>query len=287
MKRLFLTVVLSTMTVTLAYAKPDAEAVKVNVSPYMDQKSPRYFENQEDGWFWYKDPVIEKKKEEEPPPLQSSPAQVDPSDPLEQLKEVQEKLNRAQAKMVLNPTEENVLEWVKLNRENIDRGSMLADVGQRLLWSNPQLGYALERPANNVGMKAWSTEYNKEKDSTLRELAQTHGLFFFFAESCAVCHEIAPYVRRFAEQYGFSVVAMSIDGGGLADFPDSRYEPRVAERLGVKTTPAIFLVNPSEEDIQPIAYGAVSLSELEDRIYRLMKMPVGQTVFDVSKARRE
>ena len=55
-------------------------------------------------------------------------------------------------------------------------------------------------------------------------------------------------------------------------------------RLGVEVTPAIFLVDPSAGHVQPIAYGVISVSELETRIMRLFRMTLGQMTYNVYDA---
>jgi conjugal transfer pilus assembly protein TraF len=152
---------------------------------------------------------------------------------------------------------------------------------QRVVWSTPSLDQSLVRPHSPEGLKAWTAARTESRTTALRDIAQMYGLFFVFSSDCPYCIQIAPFLKRFARTYDFTLIPISIDGGTLPEFPDARYEPSIKARLGVDVTPAIFLVDPGAGHIQPIAYGVISLSELETRIVRLFKMTPGQMTYSV------
>lgn len=263
-----------------------AEALDGVTAPSQPKGEVDWFDRSQEGWFSYEDPVIAEEKEEEVKEREKVMPSINSGgkgDPLEELKQLQENVERAKAKAVLYPTTENVLEWTRVTRELLDRSALFADVAQRTVWQNPELDYSLDRPVNPAGQRVWADDFRETKNNALREIAETHGLFFFFTEHCPYCHEMAPYIQQFAKTYGFEMIAMSIDGSSMPQFPDARYEPLLADKLDVKITPAIFLVNPNENVIEPIAFGSISLKQLEDRIYRLFKLPVGQTVHKVGQ----
>jgi conjugal transfer pilus assembly protein TraF len=273
-----LTIMATLLIVTSAQGNTEFEVVGSDQPECNDSR--RYFSKREEGWFHYKECIHEQEKEEADEKMSQPPSPAAQSaDPLEELKLIQLELDRAQAKAVLHPTEQNVLAYMQMVNKHLRRSALFADVSQRTAWANPDLDFRQERPTTPVGLKVWGDEYNAAKRETLKALSEDFGLFFFFTENCKYCHELAPYIQRFAEQYGFSVKAMSLDGGSLPLFPDASYEPKIAEMLSVKTTPAVFLVNPKEQVVEPIAYGPISLGELEDRIYRIFAMDKGQTVF--------
>jgi len=124
---------------------------------------------------------------------------------------------------------------------------------QRLVWRNPEFDYNQVRPNNPIALAAYSESYTADRRSALREIAQDYGLYFFVSGNCAYCHAMAPYLKRFAEAYGFVVIAVSVDGGSVDEFPNARYSPEFAEQLDVKQTPAIFLAKPNEHIVEPIA----------------------------------
>jgi len=269
---------LSTFNVTAAVKETvDVDESKVHEAAPVEKQD--WFNHQHDGWFSYIDPELVEDPDKNAKAMPS--INESGKDPLVELKELQEKVERAKALAVLHPTKDHVYEWIKVNRELLDRSAVFSDVAQRTVWQHPELDYSLDRPANPMGMKVWADDYNAAKAKAFREIAEDHGLFFIFTAGCKYCHAMAPYIKRFADTYGFSVVAMSADGSGIAEFPNSRYEPEVIKRLNPKAVPAIYLVNPKDDFVEPIAFGAISLKQLGDRIYRLFRIPSGQPMHKV------
>lgn len=242
----------------------------------------RWLHDSEIGWFWYQDPPVE---EEPTDPEQVMPeVNTMPADPLAELEALQEAVERSKALAVLHPTEQNIRQWMELNAAVQQRATLFADVTQRVVWTTPSLDQSLVRPHSQEGLKAWTASRTETRTAALREIAENYGLFFLFSSDCPYCLQIAPFLQRFARTYDFKLIPISIDGGTLPEFPNARYEPTIKARLGVKMTPAIFLVDPRAGHIQPIAYGVISLSELETRIMRLFKMEPGEMVYSVYNA---
>lgn len=246
------------------------------------QHNGHWYRDGERGWFWYEDPPADS----EPADLEKIMPRVAavPKDPLAELEALQQAVERSKALAVLHPTEANIRQWMELNAAVQRRATLFADVTQRVVWSTPALDQSLVRPHSQEGLKAWTVARTESRSTALREIAETYGLFFIFESDCAYCIQMAPFLQRFARAYDFKLIPISADGGTLPEFPDARYEPTIRNRLGVEVTPAIFLVDPVAGHVQPIAYGVVSLSELETRIVRLFKMEPGQMTYSVYDA---
>lgn len=242
-------------------------------------RRPRWYHDAERGWFWYEAPPEDRTLEEAEQVLPLVAAE--PADPLAELATLQGVIERAKARAVLHPTEANVRAWMALNAVVQRRATLFADVTQRVVWATPSLDQSLVRPHSQAGLKAWTAARTESRARTLREIAKNHGLLFVFASDCPYCIEMSPYLKRFAQSYGFTVIPISLDGGTVPEFPEARYTPTIRTRLDVAVTPAIFLANPASEQVQPIAYGVVSLSELETRIVRLFTMPPGEMTYSM------
>ena len=81
----------------------------------------------------------------------------------------------------------------------------------------------------------------------------------------------AQVIKLFSRKYNYKIIAISIDGSKLDDFPDARTNNGIAEAWSVKQVPALFMVNPGNQHVVPISYGLVSMDEIEDRIVMLFK----------------
>ncbi len=232
-----------------------------------------------EGWFWYEapdpEPEPETKREapeaELPAPAATAPATPDPVAALQALQQALEAA-RAAAIMTDDPSEREaaVRSYMRLNQEVMARSGAFAESWQRVLWSTPALDTRLEHPVNDQAVHVRNDTRLAAMDAALRELAATRGLLFFFKSDCPYCHRFAPVLRAFAGAYGFHVIPVSLDGGGLPEYPHPRLNAGAGVALQVDTVPAVYLVEPRSRAIHPVSFGYVSHSELRDRIYTLM-----------------
>lgn len=255
-------------------------AVLLGHAPAVPASGGDYFSRNAEGWFWYEDPepAPEEKDQapQEGPGARAMSIAVAPDDPLEQLKQIQETIARAEARAVLYPTEENVGEYLRLNQWQLNQSSLFSDVWRRVVWQNPDLDYSLRRPVMNLAVHEYQDQRKAARVQAVARIANTHGLFFFFEGSCPYCHTFGPILRRFSALHGVEVLPISLDGGTLPDFPHPRVDTRVAAELGVETVPSVFLVDPGRRNIIPLGAGVMSIDELVERIYVLTRTEAGQ-----------
>jgi len=240
-----------------------------------------YFNRNAEGWFWYQDPPPEPEEETSPEPESRQQASPDPfaggpADPLERLEAIQKAIERAKARAVLEPTEENLAEYLRLNQWQLDQSARFADVWRRVVWQTPELDYSLRRPTMNLAVHEYQDQRSRTRARAVAEVAKTHGLFFFFKGSCPYCHVFSPILRKFSEAYGIEILPISLDGGTLPEFPRPRVDTRVAAELGVKTVPSVFLVDPARRNVIPVGSGVMSMQDLVERIYVLTRTRPGE-----------
>jgi len=89
------------------------------------------------GYFWYPPdrppPVKEEAVEEKEKPKSLSDIQS--------MEELQAELKRRMDKAVLNPTAENMLDFLEIQDFVMDKASNFADMGRRVMWMNPSVNY--------------------------------------------------------------------------------------------------------------------------------------------------
>lgn len=267
----------------------------ISISISLNVHSETEKDDKPGGWFFYKEKKdIEKpKKLEKPKPklqIQSvSPAfqglpdiNYDDPNPVKTLKALQKQLEISQAKAVLYPTKANVNGWAKINHAVVKRTARFADIATRQKWQNPQYDFNMQKPISQGGIEVWGEERKKSTRKEIAKIAKTHGLFFFFRGDCPYCHKFAPRLREFTEKYGFEVIPVTLDGGGLSDYPNPEFKPKMIKELKVEYVPAVFLANPKSKIISPVTFGLISTSELEDRIYKLFYMKEDQQIYQVA-----
>lgn len=237
-----------------------------------------FSDNPRRGWHFYEIRPEPPKEEKEKVPV-AQPKKTVELDPQEQLKAYQKIIEDAKAAAIMDPfNDKKVMYYMHVQQRAMNKSSAFADTWQRVLWATPSLDETLKHPVNTVGSWVDRDAKSKAKQRAVRNLAKTNGLFFFFKSSCAYCVAQAPILRAFASHHNLNVMAVSLDGSGLHEFPNAKMDNGIAERFGVKDmpSPAIYMVNPSTGTITPLSFGLVTEAELGERIYTLTVMPRGE-----------
>ncbi len=211
------------------------------------------------GWSWYIDPIKTPKQASTPPPNPTTNANAR----MEKLQEViQNSLNRA----ILDPNQDNIAQYIQLQNLMADRSSQFSKVWQQTLLSEPELDFSILQPTNTPGRKFLNEQAQLEQLVALDIVADSTGLFFFFSEDCPVCHRFAPILKQFASRYDIEVIAISLDGGILPDYPQPKFNHNQAEKLSVPVVPAVYAANPTTQTIVPITFGLVTEDILLQRL---------------------
>ncbi len=219
-------------------------------------------------WFYCEKP---KPDPDSPPQNQTNiPAAV-------RLKAISEKLDELKARAILEPTTQNVQAYISYQREQLDRASDFADVWRRAIWQNPQLDYTLQRPINALGKKTWTTQRTAQRDAALAAISQRYGVFYFYSSGCAACEVFSPIIRGVSDRFGMTVMAVSIDGGPNAAFPNYLIDTGQFQAMGMagKQVPALVLFDTVTKQPMPIGYGVMAADDVMDRIFTLTNTEPG------------
>lgn len=165
-----------------------------------------------------------------------------------------------------DPTPTKVARYLYLQRIALDKASRFTDVYQRVVQSDPYLDETTRRPVGNYS-NLLNRIAGQQRAAVLADLADEAGIWFFYRSDCPYCAAQAPVLHLLSEQTGFRVQAIALDGRALPNgrFPQFGRDTGQAARLGIISTPALFLVRPPA-GIVPIAQGLLSLSDLEQRL---------------------
>ena len=230
-----------------------------------------YYQRHAEGWYWYIDPKPQELiEEDEKLPVQangepSAPAAGSVPEPFS-AQWVRDMLPRYMDLAWTNPTAENVRAYFMLQRFAVDRSQKFADVAQRVVVGNPYLDETNRRPLSSFGIPAVDRQAGMQSTELLKRITTRAGIFFFFKGDCQYCELQAPVIKVL-ENFGFDVLAISIDGAQLASaqFENTRLDVGHAARLGVTAAPALFLVS-ERGGFSPLGQGLLSLDELKKRI---------------------
>ena len=244
---------------------PSTSAAAVETSP--EQSSTYWLRNRE-GWFWYRDPPTSVKPPKASPPQPSRPSE------LVEFEAMQQRLDELKRVAVMNPTDANLVAYMRYQRFVMNKSEVIAERWQRLVWTVPELDYGLTgRPTNAMAIGAFDEQQQIRQAQVVRNLASTHGLLFIFRSDCPYCHRFAPILKRFEQEFGMTVFPVSLDGRGLPEYPNPQLDNGIATRLNASMVPALYLTAPSKRQIRPVGFGVMALTELLERIAALAQDP--------------
>ena len=265
LRSVVLPLVLALVSDTEAAEHTGTDVQTVSRSP-ASRPAITYWLRSQEGWFWYRDPALLTPRPPSKPA--ASPQQKDLTD----FAAMQQRLEDLKRVAVMNPTNDNLLAYMRYQRWVMNKSARFAERWQRLVWSVPELDYGLTgRPTNAMAINVFDDQHRDKDADTVRNLAATHGLIFVFRSDCPFCHRFAPILKRFEQEYGMAVLAVSLDGAMLPEYPDARADNGIAARLNPSAVPALYLTVPATRQIQPVGFGLMSLSELIERIAALAR----------------
>ena len=227
-----------------------------------DPEDVTYWLRNREGWFWYRDP----------PASTARPAPSAPKPPRElvEFEAMQRRLEDLKRVAVMNPTDANLTAYMRYQRMVMNKSEHFAERWQRLVWTVPDLDYGLNgRPTNAMAINVFDEQQRDRQTQTIKTLAATHGLIFVFRGDCPHCHRFAPILKRFEQEFGFTVLAISMDGRAITEYPNARPDNGMAARLNATAVPALYLTAPSTRQIVPVGFGVMSMTDLVERIAAL------------------
>jgi len=195
----------------------------------------------------------------------------------QQLDKIGARLEELKAKAILEPTSDNIIAYVRYQREQLDRASTFADVWERAIWQHPDLDYTLQRPVSTLGKTAWLAQRKTDREAVIASLSERYGLFFFYSSSCGACEVFSPIVRTLSDKYHLSVLPVSMDGGPTPAFPRFGVNQGQYEKMGLEggQVPALVLFDTYLKKPIPIGYGIMAEDEVLQRIFYLTSVKPG------------
>lgn len=220
-----------------------------------------FFDKHSEGWHWYIDPM----------PLNQAAQLLPQAAPTEQLQDYKKKLELLLHTAIMQPSYQNVKAYQLMQKDLMDRSQHFSNVWMQVVYQNPELDNTVKFPVNQKARHIYLDNRQSKIKSAIYKLRNDYGLFFFFSSKCSYCHHFAPIVARFAKQYDWRVIPISLDGGGVAEFPEFMPDNGLAATWNVTALPSLFAVNPATFHILPVAFGMTSIDQMETRIMALLE----------------
>ena len=227
------------------------------------------------GWYWYRESGRQPEKEEPLP--EEEEEQPDAAimtvagHTYEELwnmypDDFQNLMNRTLKVAVQRPTEENVARYLVMQdiarRKSMAFASVVGYVGQKY----PQFSNADTHPVISPGRHALARLVHSEVTQVIEEASEDFALIMFTRRGCRFCDVQAGILKFFTSSFNWKVKTVDISE-----------RPDLAARFGIEQTPTIILVHRGSQDYMPISIGVVSLGEMNERIYRAIRLMRGET----------
>lgn len=221
-----------------------------------------------EGWFWYKEeqrkPEAKKKSSGLESNLSGKSSETYYTD---QVDAIGTKNKEIFSRLIMEPSEENLRDYVEVMRGLRDRIGTLRRLQKKVFLKSPQFDPKVRYPISQDAITVREREEKKKITEKLTRMNKRYGLILFVQNGCPYCDIFEPVVKRLEEKYAFKVLAVS--SGGVKEDSLFKLMPDngIGRQVGASSFPSLYLFEYGREKYYPVAGGAISLEEIERNIY--------------------
>ena len=231
------------------------------------------------GWHWYNEIYPENKKHENHEKIKKGEKgnndikkSKKEDSAMNQIVLLRQVVQEAKAKAILYPTEENMRTYLILQNFVMNQANIFAYMWKKTQLDYPELDYSILHPVQNSAQHVLYAEIRKKEEMAIKAFSEKYGLLFFYRGNNPLDQELAPTIESFTRENNISLIPVSIDGKRLEVFTNltmSQIDNGQAGTLGVRHFPALILVDPKNQRVQPLHYGFISDSDLRRRFLQV------------------
>ncbi len=240
------------------------------------------------GWSFYCEPPAPETEEVVAKPV---PAATPAPKPMTQeekypstakMMEYRAKIEDIKHKAVLDPTPENLLAYMEVNKEMADKAGKFTDVWQRVLFETPRLDANVDYPLAQAGIGVYQDQMRVIQEETFKNVAKTAGILFIFEDDakCGMCRKQGEVLKGIEQMHGISILAVSRDGGQNQYYPDALADNGRLQELGMNAdefpVPTMALIDPKTGQLEMIGSGILAADQLLERVYVITQIPIGE-----------
>lgn len=258
-----------------AFSEDTTITIADNPEAILIPEEKPYYQRAKEGWFWYKDELPkpkEKKKEVTNKDKDRSPSLKDYSyDQLWQMHpdDFQELLMKFQKKAVQTLTPADTKEYYVMQDIARKKSLAFANLTGYVMQTSPELSVDAANPLTAPGRNALVRSVSTEIDDRLKKSSEDFAMIYFYSPQCHFCVEQDGIMKYFQKKYAWEIKKIDITR-----------EVTLASQFNVISTPYIILVYKHSKDFIPITAGVVSLTDMEERLDRGMRLLTGELTPD-------
>ncbi|WP_119963667.1 type-F conjugative transfer system pilin assembly protein TraF [Candidatus Fukatsuia symbiotica] len=205
------------------------------------------------GWHWY--------NETQDNDVESAPIRPMLT-PSQQKKRLQQATQAALDTAILYPTPENFRHYMTWQNFWTAKAGEFSQMAKQAMLKYPDLDYNLQYSHYNGTVKAQLVGDREKEKTAISALALRYGVFFFYRGRQDIDGQMARVIKNFVQENRLALIPVSVDGVINPVLPRSRQDQGHSQRMGIVHFPALFLVDPKDQNYQPLAYGFMTQDAL-------------------------
>ncbi|KHO02146.1 hypothetical protein JS61_07935 (plasmid) [Rickettsia felis] len=219
------------------------------------------------GWLWFEEQEKQKLDDEMQQELEKATKQKkERAKARAEVEAFSRELDDLKYMMIRYPENLNhVYAYKKKEAEMLDSALKLDHSYRLVNLLHPNEVNHKENPVNLYGRKIHQQELQQEKEEKIAQLANKIELFFVFSSNCPYSLQAAPIIHQFAQKYKIETEALSTNGEKSQYFK-THFNQELINMLGIESVPSLILVSKDGKTRFEIARGALSFSELEEKL---------------------
>src|SRR3990167_1399042 len=220
-----------------------------------------YYNESPTGWHWNNvdDKTITPKNKKED----------FKNNPIAQMNRIHYLLNYYKDRALLNPTVENIKNYLVMQNMIMQQSTLFSQNWQKTMLLYPEFNYGISHPTDSAISELSQSNLHDNEIKVVKSMTQHMGLLFFYNGNNPLSSEMMKTVSTFSHQYGFSSIAVSVDGKVIQSDMPFKINHGQAESLGIKALPALVLVDPKTHWHNVISYGYASSDDLLSDCYNV------------------
>lgn len=224
-----------------------------------------------EGFNWYNEkPETQEKKVDD----EESNTLVENEEELPQyeknIRALQKKHEQAHRQALDDPTPENLLVELKLEKEMMNKSRVYAEKKVAIAMLDSQ--FTNMKQHNNVLHRRVQEQVDSaEMTKKLAKLSNNWGLVVQVQEECPHCHAFAPIVLEFAKTYGFELLAATNDGRDFYGIEGVLDAGKMVTFNPNRETPTLYLLKKDGSEVLPISRGINSDDQIINNIIAIDK----------------
>jgi len=250
---------------------------KVDETGIKKQDEKTFYQDHKKGWYWYEQFVKEKEEKEKEEKKEKKAERKLPSlkdYPKEKLwkmhpDDLKSLLSEFHKKTIMEPTESNMYEYLVVLDIVRRRSLAVANLQMATIQKYPDLDVGPDYPITSPGRKSFLKQRFDEIESKINKEKNNFGLIYFYSPNCSYCSEQSNILNYFVDKYKWETKRVDIEKNTKA-----------ASRFNIQRVPFIIIVSKKSGDYYPISLGVVSLSDMEERIYRSIRLLNNETTME-------